>query len=332
MKISTSELKEKLKIVKTAILPKSSNAALECALVRNGRIYGSNSLISISTPIDLDGEFLIPKRAMDIINCSHSADTEFSITEKSLTVKFGNATSRFPLLNTADYIDIPSAVKNEWCKLPEEKISLIDDVAYASALNDERPVYKSVLFDKEIVALDGVRAAVAKNGVDFRCIIPQIAFKAISLLKGDNIRFTQEKSKLFFDDDNIAISVSGISGEFMDYHKIIPELKYQFEINRDELLEKLEIVNVATASNVKQSLKIQIKSNQLTMITTDSDISFEDTMPIDADFEFELKINPKFLYDAVKSFKYDFVIKLSAPREPVVLENEEQLAVIVPML
>ena len=198
MKISTNELKEKLKIVKTVIPTKATNAALECALIKNGRIYGSNSLISISTPINIDGEFLIPKRAIDIINCSHSNEIEFIITEKALTIKFGNATSRFPIINTNDYIDIPSAVKNDWCILTEEKINLINDVAYAATTTDERPIYKSVLFDDEIVALDGVRVAVAKNGVNFRCIIPATAFKALALLSGDNIKFTQEKNKLFF--------------------------------------------------------------------------------------------------------------------------------------
>ena len=157
MKIATDVLKEKLKIVKTAIPSKSVNAAMECALVKDGRIYGSNLSICISTSIDLEGEFLIPKRAIDIINCSHAVETEFIITDKTLSIKLDKSISRFPLINTNDYVEIPKSESSEVHTLSADKIDFINDVSYASSNSNDRPIYKSVLFGNEIVALDGVR-------------------------------------------------------------------------------------------------------------------------------------------------------------------------------
>lgn len=333
MKITTNELKEKLKIVKTVIPAKATNAALECALIKNRRIYGSNSLIVVSAPIDLDGEFLIPKRAMDIINYSYAPETEFIITDKTLTVKSDKATSRFPALNPDDYIEIPRAEENvEVHTLSADKLGFINDVAYAASTSDERPIYKSVLFGKEIVALDGVRVAVVKSGVDFECIIPSGAFKALSLLENKDVKFSEYKYKLFFDDGNVHVTVSGISGEYMDYHRIIPKAKYSIEIERNELLEKLEMINAAVSDKHKSSLKINISNGEFKMTISDCDITFEDSMEINADFEFDFKINPKFLYDAVKSFDYDFKMSLDSNKTPVILENENQLALVTPML
>lgn len=333
MKISTNELKEKLKIVKTVIPTKATNATLECALIKNGRIYGSNSLIVVSVPIDLDGEFLLPKRAMDIINYSYAPETELIITEKTLTVKSDKAISKFAMLNPDDYIEIPKAEDNiEIHTLSADKLDFINDVSYASAISDERPIYKSVLFGKEIVALDGTRVAVVKDGVDFECIIPSGAFKALSLLENNDIKFFRHKHNLFFDDGNIIVTVSGISGEYMDYHQIIPKSKYSLEIERNELLKKLEMINVAVSDKHKSSLKINISNGEFKMTISNCDITFEDSMEINADFEFDFKINPKFLYDAVKSFDYDFKMYLDSAKTPVILENESQLAIVVPML
>ena len=154
----------------------------------------------------------------------------------------------------------------------------------------------------------------------------------MSLLKGDNIQFSQNQSKLFFDDGNITIAVSGIVGEFMDYHQIIPKPKYTIEIDRNELLEKLETINVAVSDKHKSPLSITIVNNEFQMKITDGEFTFEDSMSIKADFEFSFKINARFLYEAVNSFDYDFEMHLDTAKQPVILENENQLAIVVPML
>jgi DNA polymerase III sliding clamp (beta) subunit (PCNA family) len=232
----------------------------------------------------------------------------------------------------------------------------IGNVELAEALNrtlpftateDNRPVLQCVLFKAgegklKLVSADGFRLAVQTIDFDGEgqalIVRDDLAGIANALRKARRVNLSFEKSgesldgmKLIIDTEVIRYSFISADGTFPDYEKLIPaEGKTSIHFDTLEAIKAVSSLKVLAAS---KAYPIDLTTNDGMVILSSPDDKGQAVIPADVEGEpNRVRIDGKYLADALRACSGMVDLKLSDSRSPVLFQVDGYLLVTMPML
>ncbi len=197
----------------------------------------------IGATVEEEGTITIPARLVtDFVNSLPSGRIDMTLPPRSQSVELRCARyeARVSGLDPADFPPIPKIAEGVTIKLkPEELRMAINQVAFAAASEESRPVLTGVdaEFDGAqltLAAADGFRLAVRKFSLDspvdekMSVIIPARSLAELNRLISDQrepveLTINPKKSQTIFRLTNVEMVSQLIQGTFPNYEQLIPQ-------------------------------------------------------------------------------------------------------------
>jgi len=240
-----------LSIVGRAVSPRSTLPVLGNVLLAtdNGRLKlaATNLEIGITcwigAKVEEDGAVTVPARTfVDLINAlpQDRVDMDLSIRTQTLSVRSGRFENHIKGLDAQEFPIIPQIEEDSAIQIaPDVLKKMIDQVAFAAATDESRPILTGVLAKFEgdrltFAAADGfrlsVRSAPLLTPVDkpVDVIVPARALAELGRVSGEqedpiSIQVTPQRSQILFHLSNIDLVSQLIDGKFPDYTAIMPK-------------------------------------------------------------------------------------------------------------
>ena len=276
-------------------------------------------------------------------------------TENKLNLVSGNSKFNLLCLPADNFPLSEEDINQEKFEVSSTKLLKLLNKTKISISNDETRHYlNGIYLHKQVsenktylcgVATDSHRLSSSSLEIDPKTNIEPIIlpkktiFQLIFLLEqsGQQIKISNNKSKIKFEIDNSVLISKVIDGRFPDYNKVIP-------VNNDKILEinlndfKNSIDRVTTvSSDRKEGLKVLI-SKDAVQLSVNSPNSGEGTENIAAKFNSDslnISFNSRYLVDITSQIENEIiVINLKDPGSPILirdLSDKNSFHVVMPM-
>jgi DNA polymerase-3 subunit beta len=241
-----------LSVVSRAVSARSTLPILGNILLAtdNGRlkVAATNLELGITTwigaEIEREGTLTVPARLFtDFVSTLPGEKVRLeSLDGHKMRVSAGHSSADMHGMDAEDFPVIPSVSDEPTVRLePGLLKQIIEQVAFAAATDDSRPVLAGVLVRFQegsltMAAADGFRLAVKEHDLEagadgVSVIVPAKALDALARLIGDaeepvEITVTPNRSQILFHSENVEIYSRLVDGNFPNYQQILPK---QFE-------------------------------------------------------------------------------------------------------
>ena len=252
MNISVSQpnLAQALSIVSHAVSSRSTLTILENILISTEQdqvcLSATNLELGlrywIPAQIEEEGSITVPaKMFTDLVNTLPADTVHMTVNDanQTLTVRCQKLDTKIRGIEASEFPPMPEYDETEAVpfEMPEMK-KMINQVAFAAAVDDNRPVLHGVKMSVNenvlaMAATDGYRIAIKKiilkEGLPepVSAIIPASALRELARISNANdkvvyMAFCGGKSQVIFHLENAELISSLIAGEFINYEAIVP--------------------------------------------------------------------------------------------------------------
>ncbi|MDQ3855797.1 MAG: DNA polymerase III subunit beta, partial [Chloroflexota bacterium] len=254
MKLSCLQenLSRGLNVVSRAVSARSTLPILGNILLAsdNGRLKlaATNLELGITTwigaEIEQEGTITVPARLLtDFVGTLPNDRVNLETFQgNKVRVSAGHSSADIIGMDAEDFPVIPTVSDEPTVRIEPGLIKeMIDQVVFAAATDDSRPVLAGVLVKFEngsltMAAADGFRLAIKEHGLEadtsgISVIVPAKALDALSKLLGDSeepveVTVTPNRSQVLFHSENVDIVSRLVDGNFPNYTQIVPK-QYQ---------------------------------------------------------------------------------------------------------
>ncbi len=374
MKISCLQenLAKGLSIVGRAVasrstLPVLSNVMLE---TDNGRLKLSTTNLElgincwVGAKVEAEGATTVPARLLtDFINSlpPEQIDMELAVRTQTLNARCarfeanikGIDAQEFPIIPTTD--DAERAIRLE----PEDLRQMIDQVVFAAATDESRPILTGVLarFDEDeltMAAADGFRLSVRSASLGqpveeaIEVIIPARALGELARISPDQedwveVFITPARNQILFHMRDVDLVSQLIEGKFPDYRQIIPSSHTTRTVLDTSGFLKAARVSHLFARDAANIVRVEVAPGdelmpgRLTLAATSAELG-DNVGQLDAIVEgdpIEIAFNAKYLIDVLSVMDTAQVaMETSSASSPGVLRpvgDDDFVHVIMPM-
>lgn len=237
-------------------------------------------------------------------------EIEFTATENRISIRSKKANIEFIGNSVNDYPSLPDIdMKNELQGL-DLKVAL----ANTSYCIDERST-KIAITGALITAKKGLCEIVGTNGSimalftldagvsDVKMIIPKKAIKIIEDCAGkrEKIYFGATDNLASFGDECTRIITRTISGDFINYGKVIEPVRNfnRISINRAEFAEIIELVNTVCTEKDRKSVILRFGEGRIDIKMETALGRVENHISCECPVNYTAAFNPRYLYEAV---------------------------------
>ncbi|MFW6115559.1 MAG: DNA polymerase III subunit beta, partial [Chloroflexota bacterium] len=325
-----------LGIVGRAVSPRSTLPVLGNVLVATdgGRLKLSATDLEvgitcwIGAKVEEEGATTVPARTfIDLVNALPAGQVDLELVVRTQTLNLSAARSEanikgidaqeFPIVAVPD--EEAEGIPIE----PDVLRSAIEQVAFAAATDESRPILTGVLakFANEeltLAAADGfrlsVRAVQLPNAVadPFSIIIPAQALTELRRVSGEQeapitIHVTPERNQVIFALSDVVLVSQLIDGNFPDYHQIIPrERNTHTVVDTAPFLKACKMAQIfardaANISRIQVEPGSELEPGRVRVSATSAETG-EDVSEVDASVEgegIEIAFNVKYLIDVL---------------------------------
>lgn len=283
----------------------------------------------IGAKVEEDGAITVPARTfIDLINAlpQDRVDMEVSVRTQTLNLRSGRFEGNVKGIDAQEFPIIPQIEEDGAFQIaPDVLKKLIDQVVFAAASDESRPILTGVLakFQEDrltFAAADGFRLSVrtaplqspAEKPVDV--IIPARALAELGRVLGDqedpiSILVTPQRSQILFHLSNIDVVTQLIDGKFPDYTTIMPK-RYDTRtiIDTASLLKACKAASVfarenANIARVAVAPGSELAPGHLTVRATSAETG-DNAGELDATVEgdpIEIAFNVKYMIDVLNA-------------------------------
>lgn len=320
------------------------------------RLAATDLEIGITTwlraKVKKNGAITLPARLLtDFITSNNDPTLNISLIQNDVTIQSEKYKATIKGMSAADFPIIPSPGK-EKLAIIESKVlkSGLQDVLYAAALNDSRPVLNGIFFSFKdgyltLVSTDSYRLAeriipFGKQAKEYSLIAPvRLAGELIRILpdSSDEVNLTLNENQLSLEFLDTQIVSRLIEGSFPEYKQIIPQAKAtEIIVEKSSLLNAVKISDFF-ARDAAHNIKFKIEKKQL-LVTTSSSQLGQNTAQVTAEVHgelMEIAFNAKFILDALNAVREDKVcLKVFGSDRPMVIEplkDENYFNLVMPL-
>ena len=317
----------------------------------------------IGAKVEEDGSITVPARLLtDFVNSlpPERIDMELTVRTQTLNLKCARFEANIKGIDAQEFPLIPTAGEDSKISLdPSMLRQMIDQVAFAAATDESRPILTGVLakFQGEqliLAAADGFRLSVRTAHLPepisepITVIVPARALAELSRISGEQeqpieITITPARNQALFHMANIDLVSQLIEGNFPDYNQIIPKsYSTHTVISTGDFLKVAKTANIFArdAANIVR-LEIvpggELAPGHLTMTATSAEVG-DNVGEIDAVIEgeqMEIAFNAKYLIDILSVVDAaQVVLETTTASSPGVIKpvgSEDFTHVIMPM-
>ncbi|WEK82997.1 MAG: DNA polymerase III subunit beta [Mycoplasma sp.] len=293
--IETKKLREKLQICVSTIDALNINPALSGILIDvnsdNIQLTSSNGSISTLTHIkegvkeSVQGKVLVKGKTLyEIINKIKAKEVLLeNVEESSLLIKTDNFSCELNLMdvNTFPVINFEHINWNKINFSAKTINSIINKMINFVSSNSEKIVpISGVLLDSEsvegkitVAATDSFHLASYNyennENEKFKIIVSPQILRFISGLireKQINVDFYINDQKIIFEVDGDIFSSTLINGQYPSFNKFFDiENKYHFDVNKNELMESIDLASVLSSSEKRPLIQFIIENDELSL-------------------------------------------------------------------
>lgn len=312
-----------------------------------------------------EGAITIPARLLsEFVNSlpPERIDIKLDQDTQTLNLKCARIESNIKGIDAQEFPIVPTATNGDaTLKLdPTSLRTMIDQVVFAAATDESRPILTGVLvqFNEDnltMAAADGFRlsvkaATLKQNFSDMsEVIIPARALMELARVSGDQeqpveVIITPARKQILFHLQDIDLVSQLIEGKFPDYNQIIPKGYTTRTVLETNNFLKAVRVSHLFARDSANIVKLEINpsgdelmNGRVTLVATSAELG-DNVADIDASIEgnqIEIAFNAKYLIDVLSIIDSPQVaLETSAPASPGVLRpigDEKFTHVIMPM-
>jgi DNA polymerase-3 subunit beta len=321
-------------------------------------IAATNLEISLSTQIgaqvEKDGEITVPARVIAETIGNLLPESLSLVAEKEqLKVEAQGTTMVISGMNSSDFPAIPQKIADKGAiRLPKEAfLKALNQVLFASSLDETRPVLTGILFLFKkgwltLVATDGFRLSQNRFSLpgysgEARVILPKSVLIEASRLGGDEeeilLSYKSADNQVSFAFADSVLSSRVLEGEFPDFEKILPkESTLTAEVDREDFLRAVKLASVF-ARDSANIVKLEMKKNSL-KVSAESSQSGRQESNVEAKTAgegLEIAFNYKFLEEFLHSTSGGTVkMSFSGANAPAVLtdpNDKDYLHLVMPV-
>jgi DNA polymerase-3 subunit beta len=354
-------------VASRSTLPVLSNVMLE---TDNGRLKLSTTNLElgincwVGAKVEAEGATTVPARLLtDFINSlpPEQIDMELAVRTQTLNARCarfeanikGIDAQEFPIIPTTD--DAERAIRLE----PEDLRQMIDQVVFAAATDESRPILTGVLarFDGDqltMAAADGFRLSVRSASLSqpveevIEVIIPARALGELARISPDQedwveVFITPARNQILFHMRDVDLVSQLIEGKFPDYRQIIPSSHTTRTVLDTSGFLKAARVSHLFARDAANIVRVEIAPGDelmpghLTLAATSAELG-DNVGQLDAIVEgdpIEIAFNAKYLIDVLSVVDTAQVaLETSSASSPGVLRpvgDDDFVHVIMPM-
>lgn len=363
-----------LSIVGRAVASRSTLPVLSNVLVAtdNGQLKLSATNLEIGincwvgAKVIQEGAITIPARLLgDFVNSlpPERIDLKLDESTQTLNMRCARFESNIKGIDAQEFPIVPTAANGGDAVIKLEPSSLraiIDQVVFAAATDESRPILTGVLvqFNEDnltMAAADGFRLSVKATslkqnfGDTMEVIIPARALMELGRITGDQeqpveVIITPARKQILFHLQDIDLVSQLIEGKFPDYNQIIPKGYATRSVMDTSSFLKAVRVSHLFARDSANIVKLEITptgdelmNGRITLVATSAELG-DNVADVDASIEgnpMEIAFNAKYLIDVLSIIDSPQVIlETSAASSPGVLRpigDDKFTHVIMPM-
>ena len=244
-------------------------------------------ILWLGAKIEKEGEITIPAKILtEVISSLPTGKIDLELKENSLNISSDGYQASFNGIPASEFPKLPTFSSENLFSFPSgQLLEAINQVAFAAATDEGRPVLTGVLFILEgkmlsLVATDGYRLSIktlplqtpVKEKVSL--LLPAKALMEVARIIADvkggeekvfQMGLTKEKNQVVFVFPELALFSRVIEGEFPDYEKIIPQgTKTKIILDREGFSQVVKVVSIF-ARDSANIIKFKIGNNSLEM-------------------------------------------------------------------
>jgi len=320
----------------------------------------------IGARIDAEGSTTVPARLLtEFVNSLPPGQIDLELNERTqtLNLKCARFEANIKGIDAGEFPTVPTASDiggQDNLHLPAETFRrMIDQVVYAAATDESRPILTGVLAQFHqgrltLAAADGFRLSVtsADMGVDLdeatSVIIPSRALSELSRIGGDQeepieMIITPARNQILFHLSHVDLVSQLIDGNFPDYTQIVPKsFNTRTLVNSQELLKATRVAFLFARDAANIIRLAVVPGSELTpgqVIVSGSSAEHGDNVSeLDARIEgdpIEIAFNARYLIDALSVMgTAEVALETSTSSSPGMLRpvgGDDFLCVIMPM-
>jgi DNA polymerase-3 subunit beta len=312
---------------------KIQRTILECILFSCNRneitLKATDIALSIKTTIpaqvEEEGEAVIPAKLLfEMINRFPESDITFrSINDNTVEISCLNATMNLQQMNVEEFPVFPVLEKKEQIKLQQTVFrDMINQVLFAAAVTEDKPILTGVLFDIKkniltMVALDGYRMAVRKESVisdiEKDCVIPARTLREVSRIIGEteeNVKLSISGNMALFETDHTEIYTRMLEGDYIKYPNLLPkECATRMKVETGLIKDSIERASILAREGNNNVIKLKIEENILKISSNSEMGKIDEIIPVITEGK-DLKIafNAKYILDVLKAVEENEII------------------------
>jgi DNA polymerase-3 subunit beta len=269
----------------------------------------------------------------------------------SVVVQYGQSEASINGYPVEEFPDFPLAEGDLKFSLPGDVLrELIRQVLFATAKDENRPLYTGVLFEIangeiNVVATDTHRLAWRKFSLDktddinINLIIPGKTLNELAKVTGASdlpVEITAAENQVIFNVGEVCLISRLIGGNFPNYRQVIPkEYISRIRLKARDLAESAERAALLTREG-SPIIKINIGDNILVVSVNTEAGRVREEMPVFQEGEnMQFALNARYLSDALKAIgTEEVVLEFTGPLSPVILKpvgEMEYLSLLLPV-
>lgn len=354
------ELSEAIAVVSKAISSKTTSQILEGIKL----VCGDDKLVLSATDLEMSvektiraevfrgGETVVPGKLFgEYIRKLTNEQIECELNEKNqLIVAYTDSEGVLQCMEISEFPQIKEVQKDSYFEINKEDFkTLINNVYYAVATDDSRPILKGILIETtgnsiKAVAVDGCRLSLANKPLvystaDFKIIVPGKNINDIVKMM-DN----EGSIKVYVHSNNIMVDLGDtiiinrlIDGQFINYKQIVPkDFMTVVTINKEQLEDAIDRASVLSRIDKNNLVKFDIKEKNL-MLTSNSELgNTKENITVGVKGEdLNISFNSKYFSDCLRVIDNAYVkMSLNSAIQPCVItpcEGNDFVFLILPV-
>jgi DNA polymerase-3 subunit beta len=281
----------------------------------------------VGAKIEEDGSTTVPARLLtDFVNSlpPERIDMELVVRTQTLNLKCARFEANIKGIDAQEFPLIPTAGEDSKISLdPSMLRQMVDQVAFAAATDESRPILTGVLARFQgtqltLAAADGFRLSVRTAHLSepvsepVTVIVPARALAELSRISGEQeqpieITITQARNQVLFHMANVDLVSQLIEGNFPDYNQIIPKsYATRTVVSTSDFLKAVKTANIFArdAANIVRVEIVpggELAPGRVTLTATSAEVG-DNVGEIDAVVEgeqVEVAFNAKYLIDVL---------------------------------
>ena len=267
-----------------------------------------------------------------------------------LRISYSDSEGFIQCMDVLEFPELKNINKEQYFEINRTDLkSLINNVIFAVAVDDSRPILKGVLFEinedtVRAVALDGFRMAMANKKVisttdNFSFIVPARSLSEISrMLDNDEpVKVYVHSNNLMVDMNDTVITTRLLEGQFINYRQILnSNFNTTVSIKKSQLEDAIDRASLLSKGDKNSRVKFDITENSL-ILTSDSEIgNVKENITVSMKgADITIAFNSKYFADCLRATEDEYIkINFSNSISHCIVtpsENEDYLFLILPV-